>query len=217
MYYPESKVELRGFTAKHYDFLISTLTLGSHYRMIGKAIKEMKLKDGERILDPGAGTGRIACMMLDEANVKITAMDISKEMISSFSKRCGGRAEIVERRIDISFEFEEKFDKAFISFVLHGFPHEVRLEIIKNVHRNLMSNGEFFILDYSEFSIENAPFIVKALFKAIECPYAFDYIKHDWKKILAENEFNKFREKFFFNGYVRLLGAVKNDAVENGS
>lgn len=209
MYYPESKVELHGFVAKHYDFLISALTLGGYYGMIRKAIREMSLADGEHVLDLGSGTGRIACMMLEQAKVNITGMDISREMIDSFNKKCKGKARVVEKRIDKPFEFEQEFDKAFISFVLHGFPHEVRLEIIKNVYRNLRKGGKFYILDYNEFSFESSPYIVKMLFKAIECPYAFDYIKYDWKKILAEHGFNHFREKLFFKGYVRLLEAVK--------
>ena len=70
-YYPESKVEINGFTARHYD------------------------------------------------------------------------AKIIQGRIEKSLPFREKFDRIFISFVLHGFPQDVREVIIKNVFkvlRNIFSS-----------------------------------------------------------------------------
>ena len=45
----------------------------------------------------------------------------------------------------------------------------------------------------------------------MECPYAFDFIKRDWKQILGSNHFSGFEEFFFFKNYVRLLKATKLD------
>lgn len=50
---------------------------------------------------------------------------------------------------------------------------------------------------------------LKIFNKKIECKYAFDYIKRDWKGILKENGFDSFTEAFYFKNYVRLLKAVK--------
>ena len=215
MAYPNSKVELRKPVAAHYDAIMTISTFGGYYHMMKKAVNKMKIKEGETILDMGAGTGKVACFMLEKfRDVKVIGLDISNEMIENFRRNCKGRnAEIIKARIDEPFDLGIKFDKVFISFVLHGFPQFAREEIIKNAYNCLKNQGEFFILDYNEFSFSNAPFFVKALFKAIECPYAFDFIERDWKKILHEYGFKNFDEKLFFKGYIRLLKAVKNESL----
>jgi len=55
-------------------------------------------------------------------------MDISEEMEKQFCSRFKEFTNVsfLKQRIDQSFEFTGTFDKAFISFVIHGFPHEVR-------------------------------------------------------------------------------------------
>jgi len=144
---------------------------------------------------------------------KLIGIDISQEMISQFRKKCANfpNAKIIHARVDQSLPFKEGFDKIFISFVLHGFPQDVRKVIIKNAFEVLKVNGSFFILDYNEFSYNEIPFYLKVPFKLIECPYAFDFIGRDWKQILANYNFGGFEESLFFKDYVRLLEAKKSD------
>ncbi len=212
-YYPKSKVEVKGFTARYYNALMNIITFGKYSSFIEKAIKLMKIEPSDKILDLGSGTGRNACLMMKELSKegKLIGIDISEEMISQFRKKCANfpNAEIIHARIDQSLPFREKFDKVFVSFVLHGFPQNVREGIINNVFEVLKSNGSFFILDYNKFSYNETPFYFKAPFKLIECPYAFDFIKRDWKSILANHNFGEFKEFFFFKDYVRLLEAKK--------
>ncbi len=213
VYYPESKVETKGFMAKHYDVILDVVTLGRYASFIRKAINLMKIEPSDRILDLGAGTGRNACLMMKYLSIKgeLIGIDISEEMISQFKKKCASfpNAKIIYARVDQSLSFMEKFDKVFISFVLHGFPQDIREIIIKNVFEVLKGGGSFFILDYNKFSYDEAPLYFKVPFKLIECPYAFDFIKQDWKQILASYHFSDFKEFFFFNDYVRLLESKK--------
>ncbi|NMG83067.1 MAG: methyltransferase domain-containing protein [Methanosarcinales archaeon] len=212
-YYPESKVEISGFIARYYDMSMDVISLGSYFSMIRKAIQLMHISPSDRILDLGAGTGRNACLMMKylSTNGELIGIDISKEMIAQFKKRCASlaNAKIVNQRIDKSLAYEDEFNKAFISFVLHGFPQEVRRSIIRNACKALKKHGEFFILDYNEFSLKEMPLYLKIPFKFIECPYAFDFIEKDWQKILAEEGFNRFEKHLFFGGYIRLLKGVK--------
>ena len=46
--------------------------------------------------------------------------------------------------------------------------------------------------------------------RAIECRYAFEFIKLDLKGFLSDAGFGQFREHEFFYGYTRLLEAVKS-------
>jgi len=212
-YYPESKVEVSGFTARYYDILMDVITLGAYSSFIQKAIQLMEIKPDDRIIDLGSGTGRNACLMMKYLSSKgeLIGHDISSEMIAQFKRKCAGlaNAKIINQRIDTPLPYENEFDKAFISFVLHGFPQENRKQIIRNVFKALKKHGEFFILDYNEFLLKETPFYLKIPFKLIECPYAFDFIEKDWQKILAEEGFSHFEKHLFFGGYIRLLKAVK--------
>ncbi len=213
IYYPESKVEVSGFIAKHYDLLMDLITLGRYSPFIRKAIRLMSIKSSDKILDFGTGTGRNASLMMRyfSSGGELIGLDISKEMISQFKRNCANspNIKIINGRIDQDLTYEKYFDKVFISFVLHGFPQKARNRIIGNAFKALKKGGEFFILDYNEFSLNEMPFYLRVAFKLIECPYAFDFIEKDWKKILSLQGFSDFREHFFFGRYIRLLKGVK--------
>jgi ubiquinone/menaquinone biosynthesis C-methylase UbiE len=212
-YYPESKVELKGFIAKNYDALLNVATFGRYSVFIKSVIMLMEIGRDQKILDFGAGTGSNACLMLEHLSPEgeLLGLDISEDMIAQFNKNCAGfpNARLVNKRIDRELEYEEYFDRVFISFVLHGFPQEARKVIIRNAFKALKKGGQFFILDYNEFSLKDMPFYIRAPFKWIECPYAFDFIKRDWRSILSRGGFDNFEEHLFFKGYVRLLKAEK--------
>ncbi len=211
--YPKSKVETKGFIARHYDALMNLITLGRYPSFIEESIRLMGIKPEDRIIDFGAGTGRNARLMLKYLSPKgeLMGIDISEVMISQFKKKCVHfpNAKIINARIDEPLSFKEEFDKGFISFVLHGFPQNAREVIIDNAYKALKNNGEFHILDWNEFDLKTLPFHQRTFFKLIECPYAFDFIERDWKKILTEKGFTDFEEHFFFTKFIRLLKARK--------
>ena len=211
--YPESKVEIQGFTAKHYDTIMNIVSFGFYAKFIGNAISKLEIKDEDYILDLGCGTGRNACLMRNYLSEKgfILGLDVSEEMGKQFNEKVRNVKNVAfkNQRIDLPFSLEDKFDKVFISFVLHGFPHEVRERIINNAYENLKTGGTFWILDFNEFALINMPFYFRIPFLAIECPYAFDFIERDWKKILEKTGFNNFIERLYLKSYVRLLAARK--------
>jgi len=211
--YPKSKVETTGFMARYYDILLDIATFGRYLPFMKQVIRTTKIKPEDRILDLGAGTGRNACLMAKYLSEKgeLMGVDISKDMIAHFEKRCADfpNVKIINRRIDQTLPYKNDFSKVFISFVLHGFPQNARKIIIENAFQALKQNGEFLILDYNEFSLPDIPLYLRIAFKLMECPYAFDFIEKDWKKILADVGFNNFEEHFFFRQFVRLLKAVK--------
>ena len=213
VYYPDSKVELGGFMARHYDGLINAGTLGTYIPMIRKVTELMIISPNDRILELGAGTGRNACLMSKYLSDRgeYTGLDISEVMIRQFQKKCREfpNTQIVNSRIDKELTYEGQFEKVFISFVLHGFPQEARVKIIENANKALVDGGEFFILDYGEIPLKDMPFYVREPFRLIECPYAFDYMEKNWKNLLASQEFSDFTEDFFYRGYLRLLRGVK--------
>ena len=211
--YPESKVEIQGFTAKHYDTIMNIVSFGFYAKFIGNALSKLEIKDEDYILDLGCGTGRNACLMRNHLSEKgfILGLDVSEEMGKQFNEKVRNFKNVAfkNQRIDLPFSLGNKFDKVFIGFVLHGFPHEVRERIINNAYENLKTGGTFWILDFNEFALIDMPFYFRIPFLAIECPYAFDFIERDWKKILEKTGFNNFIERLYLKSYVRLLAARK--------
>ena len=212
-YYPQSKVEVEGLLARHYDRLADVVTFGRYRLFIEQAVRLMNIKSDDRIIDFATGTGRNACLMMKYISPRgrLVGLDISETMISQFREKCRGfpNVEIVKGRIDRLLPYENDFDKVFISFALHGFPQQIRAVIIDNALRALVNKGELFILDYNEFSLSEMPLYIRLPFRVMECPYAFDFISRDWKRIMRRRGFGHFTEHVFFGGFVRLLKAVK--------
>ena len=212
-YYPDSGVEIQGFTAKFYDIIMNIISLGRYRLFIKKAIHSMNININDKILDFGAGTGRNALLMSKHLSDKgeILGLEISELMIDQFKNktRTFKNINIINQRIDQPFEFEKKYDKVFISFVLHGFPFEIQKNIIQNAFTALKEDGEFIILDFNEFITDTTPLYFRIPFKIIECKYAFEYVEKDWKQILLDFGFRNFEEKLFLKKHIRLLKAKK--------
>jgi ubiquinone/menaquinone biosynthesis C-methylase UbiE len=212
-FYPESKVEIQGLTAKYYDHLLNVFSLGFYSRFIRKVISQLKIEQDDYILDLGCGTGRNAQLMNGYLNEKgfVLGIDVSESMGERFKKRFKNctNAKFMHERIDLPLNCKERFDKVFISFVIHGFPNDIRKIIIDNAYKGLKRGGTFWILDFNEFSLKDMPFYYRIPFTKIECTYAFDFIERDWKKILKDSGFNNFSETPYLKSYVRLLRAEK--------
>jgi len=212
--YPESKVEIQGFMARHYDGLLNTISLGYYEKFIHSAIKHLNLRPDEQLLDLGCGTGKNACLMRAYLNDDgyILGLDISGEMEQQFNENCRNYSNVAfqVQRIDQAFDLGRTFDRVFISFVLHGFPQEVRQTIIQNARRHLKPGGRFSILDFAEFKVKDMPPWYRIPFKTFECPYAFDFVERDWKQILKEGGFSFESERHWFKNYVRLLTVTKD-------
>lgn len=209
----ESKVEVKGFEAKHYDFLLQLGSFKKYGRMLKNAIAAMNIQPDDAILDLGCGTGKNACLMAEylRPNGRLLGIDIGEEMISQFQKKCDGHANISieNRRIEEPLPYENEFNKVFLSFVFHGFPDEKRNKILSNARRALKANGQLVIFDFNEFDLDSKPFWFRIGFKKVECPLAFEYITMDWKSRLREQGFDNFVERFYFMDTIRLLIAHK--------
>ncbi len=212
--YKESKVELSPLIAKHYDRIMNFISLGKYERFIRRAIADMEISESDHILDMGCGTGKNAALMagyLSEEG-QITGIDLSPVMEKQFGEKhiADNRINFIRKRIDTPFDLERQYDKVLISFVIHGFPHEVREAILKNAYHHLKPGGKLMILDFAEFSLQEMPWHHRFIFTTVECKYAFDYIERDWKSILQQLKLFPANEKHYFRNYARLLKAEKN-------
>ncbi len=211
--YPGSKVLIQGWMARWYDNLLDIFTLGFYTPFLKRVIRDIGITEDDRILDFGAGTGKNACLMRKYLGTRgyFLGLDVSDDMIQVFKKRCRvfKNVEIKKQGIDKPFHLGELFTKVFISFVLHGFPQDVRMVILKNAFNHLEPGGSLFIFDYGEFRLSETSFIFKKMFKMIECIYAFDFIERNLEEMLKKTGFREVHQKYYLGGKLRLVNAIK--------
>ena len=178
-----SHVEVAGWTARHYDLMMDVLMLGRYQAFIEKAIGLMSIEPGDAILDLGSGTARNICVMVKHLgdNGRIVGMDIGAEMLRQARERCQAYPQVsfLEQRIEEPLPFHEEYDKAFTSFVLHGFEDQDKDRIMTNVHQALKPGGEFWILDYDEFDLGQTWALFRWIFQHFECPLATEFLSLD--------------------------------------
>ncbi len=212
-FYPDSKVEIQGLSARFYDNLLNTASLGAYSSFIKKAIRQMCIAPDDAILDFGAGTGRNALLMNSylSGDGEVLGLEISEEMLIQFQRKTENfnRINVLDQRIDQPFTLDRKFDKVFISFVFHGFPLEIQKNILRNAANALKLGGQFIMLDFNEFVTDETPLYFRIPFKIVECRYAFEYVERNWKQIMSEFGFGGFTEKYFLRNHIRLLTAKK--------
>jgi len=125
--YPDSGVELSPFISRNYDRILSIASGGHYPKSIIRAIEDMQIQPNDHILDLGCGTGYNTSLMASYINGegRIHGLDISDEMALQFQSKFSedNRITFQNQRIDLPFQLDRRFNKIFISFVIHGFPH----------------------------------------------------------------------------------------------
>ena len=210
---PRSKVEVKPTEAHHYDLFMNVISLGYYPYLIKRVVDKMDIHPEQSILDLGSGTGRndgfIAQKIGPEGS--ILGLDISKEMLDLSRRRCQSypNVEFREQRIEAPLDYQDEFDKVFISFVLHGFEDRQKIKIISNARQALKPGGVFCIFDYNEFDLGRLWFPLRQAFVRGECQLALAFLRLNLKGMLSNQGFTGFKEELFLKGHLRLLKATK--------
>ncbi len=208
-----TKIEVKGFEAKHYDFLMNLITLGYYPHFIKSAINLLPLKDNSVILDAGAGSGRNSELMSKRIrNSKIICLDIGREFLESLSKKAEKNPQLFPLKASLKKPLpfkDNSFDLVFTCFVVHGFEHKERLFMINEFYRILKPNGYYCLIDYNdEIDLKKASLITKIGFY-FECDLASEFITHNWENELTKIGFGNFTHHYFFGKKVRLTISKK--------
>ncbi len=211
-----SKVEVKGFEARFYDVLMDLITFGKYKKFIYAALRNIKLKNNQKVIDFGCGTGRNILILnkyalMNNFNVKFVGVDKGKIMLEKAKKKTEkfSNIEIIESDIREKIDVKEKFDIGMISFVLHGFVQKDRNRILTNFNKLIKRNGKLYIIDYNEINVNKASFFTKFFYRKIECPLAEDFASRDLKKMLKKYKFKIVNEYFYFNNLIRVAEAIK--------
>ena len=208
-----SKVEVTGWEARHYDRLMDVLFLGRHQAFIRDIVRRIEIQPGDAVLDLGAGTGRHLVAMLTAAGPtgRGVGVDIGDGMLRHARRRSRDlpNAKLLRHRIEEPLPFDEEFDVALISFVMHGLEDATKDRVLANAHGALMAGGRLWILDYNEFDLRSLWPPLRWAFARLECELASEFLRLDLKAMLARHGFGGFLTHLFYRNRVRLLGARK--------
>jgi ubiquinone/menaquinone biosynthesis C-methylase UbiE len=127
------------------------MTLGRisfHRELLNLVVKVSGIKDCDKVLDIGCGTGLLSLKLLQKADCSITGLDNSKEMLAIFKdkiKRLGLGRKIDCRLIDIdALDLKDNtFDIAVSSVVLHHLKE--KLKPLRKIHKLLKPGGVLVI------------------------------------------------------------------------
>lgn len=117
---------------------------GHDENKIHSLLDRIGIKEGDKILDLGCGTGVISMDLYNLSKTKVIALDLSDEMIKIAKKKYPQQDKIEFKKADF-YSFDERgFDYIV---VFDAYPHFLQLkEFKKSLLRNLNDNGRFCIL-----------------------------------------------------------------------
>ena len=137
--------------APKYDFFNRLFSLRIDLLWRKSLVKWMQSDDPKQILDVDTGTGELAIALWKNFRVKITAVDLSQEMLNLADKK------IKELGVDITIQkanaenlpFESnKFDAVSVGFGVRNF--ENLEKGLSELRRVIKENGNVYILEFSK-------------------------------------------------------------------
>ncbi|MFY9402505.1 MAG: methyltransferase domain-containing protein [Candidatus Omnitrophota bacterium] len=171
-----------------------------HLRLLDLLVKNSGVKDNDKILDLGCGTGLLSLKLLEKADCYITGIDNSKEMISIFKEKI--KKLKLEDRINCllmdldSLNFQSNsFDLITSSVALHHLKD--KLTPLKRLHKFLKPKGILFIaeLDMDTTGRHTDIKRLKRILKVLE---------QEWVPALKDAGVEAFN-KMYFNGIKHIL------------
>ncbi len=137
--------------ASRYDFANDVLSLGLHRIWERTAARRLELSQCARLLDLGAGSGRMTALALSRfPGIQTVALvDLSERMLRLAGKSLGLRSAPVFICGDgeaLSFK-SASFDSAIMAYSLRSMPD--RDAVASELHRVLKPDGRLIILEFS--------------------------------------------------------------------
>ena len=147
-----------------YDLTVWIALLGKEQAFREKLLQLGRIKDGERILDVGCGTGTLAIAAkrhVGQTGV-VYGVDASPEMLARAEKKARrARVEVLFRSgLAEALPFEDSFfDAALSTVMLHHLPVKTRRQCAVEIRRVLKPGGRVLAVDFEGFSNQKRTFL----------------------------------------------------------
>lgn len=172
-------------------------------------LEALKLRPGDRVLEVGVGTG--LSLPLYPASVRITGVDVSREMLDKARDRVARRRlDNVEALLEMDAEQmtfpDASFDKVVAMYVVSVVARPARL--LEELHRVCRPDGEIFIVNH--FRSENR--FIGALEKALAgfSPQLGFRPDFDLREVLPDHHNGDVSRVNLFQKVVRLRNGVSH-------
>ena len=213
--------------ASKYDFFNRLFSLRIDLLWRKNLVKWMQSDDPKQILDVATGTGELAIALWKKFGGKITAVDLSQEMLNLADKKIKqlGADITIQKANAENLPFESnKFDAVSVGFGVRNF--ENLEKGLSELRRVVKENGNVYILEFSKmegvlsplynfYFNKVLPFLAKMIFGEKEA-YAYlpDSVKNfpcgeRMKNILLDLGFSKVEYKKLSLGIVTIYKAKK--------
>lgn len=223
--------DLFSHLAARYDTGNQIISFGMHGYFKRKALLELNLKPGDRLLDLCTGTGDLVFLALDLfPGISAVGIDFAPSMIELARKRLETRPLLKNRAkfevadaTDLPFE-DESFDAATTAFGLRNIPDKQRY--FTEVFRVLRPGGKLIVLEFSnprdarfafgyafylKYLVPLLGFLATGDFKAYGylTDSVFNYPRADEIGRLAEGAGFSFRPGFYLFRFLSLYNCTK--------
>ena len=187
-----------GNWSNEYDRTLGALEF--HRDLLDLTVKNSGVRQGDRVLDIGCGTGLLALKFLKATECSITAVDNSKEMLAIFQdkiKKLDLGKQIVCKVMDAdSIKFPPStFDIAASTVTLHHLKE--KLNPLRKIHRILKPGGRLIIGDIDMDTTGRHTDINR--FKRV-----IKVLEQEWIAALESGDINTF-VRLFNNGLKHIL------------
>jgi demethylmenaquinone methyltransferase/2-methoxy-6-polyprenyl-1,4-benzoquinol methylase len=135
--------------APRYDFLNHFLSAGVDRDWRRRAVRELSLKPGERLLDLCAGTGDLGFAALDrESRLRVVGIDLARAMLLRGEQKKGNRPYSFLQGDVAHLPFPDGvFDSAAVGFGIRNVG--ARGQAFREVARVLRAGGRLAVLEFS--------------------------------------------------------------------
>lgn len=141
--------------AAFYDFTVWAFTLGREHVFRDKILARAGVKEGERVLDVGCGTGSLAIAAKQRVGPagSVSGLDASPEMLARARKKAA------KAGLDVSFREgivqnmpfpDSSFDLALSSVMLHHLSRSARQLCANEMRRVVKPGGRVMAVDFSK-------------------------------------------------------------------